>query len=369
MRIGSLFSGTGALDMAVEAVFPDAVPAWFCEWDEAPSKVLAHHWPDVPNYRDVTSVDWSQVEPVDIITGGSPCQDLSAAGRRAGMTEVTRSNLWVAMREAIIQLRPRYVVWENVQGALSASASSDSDVEPGAGSVGGRGGHLRALGRVLGDLTEAGYDCRWTTVRASDVGAPHHRSRVFLVAYPADTGRWGWGEGTEQPVAGAEEVAAVVSGHSHSADASCLGSGEYVQPLVGGVPAATRGGGADASANTGSEERSRRAGLRTNEPEGIRGARSGNRHNHSVDWGKYAAAVRRWERLTRPAPAPTEPNTKGKPRLNAAFAEWMMGLPDGHVTGVDIPRTAQLKAIGNGVCPQQAVAALLQLLSVEAVAS
>ena len=71
--------------------------------------------------------------------------------------------------------------------------------------------------------------------------------------------------------------------------------------------------------------------------------------------------------MTRPAPAPTEPNLNGRPRLNAAFAEWMMGLPAGHVTGVDIPRTAQLKAIGNGVCPQQAAAALEQLLALEAV--
>ena len=82
-----------------------------------------------------------------------------------------------------------------------------------------------------------------------------------------------------------------------------------------------------------------------------------------MDWGPYTEAVRRWERLTRPAPAPTEPNTKGNPRLNAGFAEWMMGLPEGHVTQVPgISRADQLKAIGNGVCPQQAAAAIHQLL-------
>src|SRR5699024_12141921 len=85
MRIGSLFAGTGGLDMAVESVFPGALTAWFCEWDEAPSRILAHHLPDVPNLRDVTAVDWSQVEPVDIITGGFPCQDVSHAGRRQGL--------------------------------------------------------------------------------------------------------------------------------------------------------------------------------------------------------------------------------------------------------------------------------------------
>ena len=83
-----------------------------------------------------------------------------------------------------------------------------------------------------------------------------------------------------------------------------------------------------------------------------------------MDWGPYAEAVKRWERLTRPAPAPTELNTRGNPRLNAAFAEWMMGLPEGHVTQVPgISRADQLKAIGNGVCPQQAAAALHQLLT------
>lgn len=201
LRIGSLFSGYGGLDAAVMQALGAEV-AWHCEWDDAPSKVLAHHYPGVPNCRDVTQIDWETVPPVDIITGGSPCQDLSAAGRRAGMTEGTRSNLWVNMREAIATIRPSYVIWENVLGALSATATSESDkettnestpggMESGAGllaGMGSGGGRLRALGRVLGDLTEIGYDAEWTTLRASDVGAPHHRARVFLIATPAYTG-------------------------------------------------------------------------------------------------------------------------------------------------------------------------------------
>lgn len=171
LTIGSMFSGYGGLDLAVEAV-TGATPAWFCEWDYAPSKILANHWPDVPNFRDVTTVDWSAVPPVDIITGGSPCQDLSLAGARRGMTDGTRSNLWVAMREAIATIRPRLVVWENVRGALSATATSESDMEPGEGLLGGGTGHLRALGRVLGDLASIGYDAQWQLLRASDVGAP-----------------------------------------------------------------------------------------------------------------------------------------------------------------------------------------------------
>ena len=92
-RIGSLFSGYGGLDMGVQAVIGGSV-AWHVEFAEAPSKILAHHWPNVPNYHDVTTVDWASVEPVDVLTGGFPCQDVSLAGARAGLMDGTRSGLW-----------------------------------------------------------------------------------------------------------------------------------------------------------------------------------------------------------------------------------------------------------------------------------
>lgn len=191
--IGSLCSGYGGLDLAVEEV-TGGKTVWVSDVDPGACTVLEHRFPDAPNIGDMTAVDWHEVLPVDVICGGTPCQDLSAAGRRAGMTEGTRSNLWVAMREAIAIIRPRLVVWENVKGALSAPASSASDMEPGEGSVGvgGDGPVLRALGRVLGDLSSLGYDAEWTTVPASAVGAPHRRERVFLIAWPAaDTLRRG----------------------------------------------------------------------------------------------------------------------------------------------------------------------------------
>jgi hypothetical protein len=119
--LGSLFAGYGGIELALSSVL-DVRPAWFVEFDKAPSKVLANHWPDVPNHGDVTKIDWATVEPVDIITGGSPCQDLSHAGKRAGMTEGTRSNLWVQMREAINVIRPRLVaVGERPRRLLSPS--------------------------------------------------------------------------------------------------------------------------------------------------------------------------------------------------------------------------------------------------------
>src|SRR5690625_1850938 len=181
LRHGSLCTGYGGIDAAVTEVL-GAQTAWVSDVDKGANKVLAHRFPDVPNIGDMTAVDWSTVEPVDIISGGTPCQDLSHAGKRAGMSEGTRSNLWVSMREAIATIRPRLVVWENVRGAYSADA--DSEVEPCPGCVGdGSGRHLRALGRVLGDLANLGYDARWCGLRAADVGAPHGRFRVFVVAY------------------------------------------------------------------------------------------------------------------------------------------------------------------------------------------
>lgn len=116
------------------------------------------------------------------------CQDVSSSGKRAGMTGGARSNLWVAMREAIEIIKPRFVVWENVQGVLSAKAESESDLESEGGLLGkNKHGHLRALGRVVGDLASLGYDSEWTTLRASEVGAPHHRARVFLLAWRKDS--------------------------------------------------------------------------------------------------------------------------------------------------------------------------------------
>lgn len=182
LTIGSLFAGYGGLDLAVETAL-GARTAWVSEIEPGACKVLAHRFPTAPNLGDITLIDWATVPPVDVITGGSPCQDLSTAGRRRGMNDGTRSNLWVLMREAIAQLQPQFVVWENVRGALSADAASA--LEPCPGCVGDEPDEptLRALGRVLGDLAELGFDAEWRSLRASDVGACHQRFRVFVLAW------------------------------------------------------------------------------------------------------------------------------------------------------------------------------------------
>jgi DNA (cytosine-5)-methyltransferase 1 len=154
MRVGSLFSGYGGLDLAVGGEV-----AWYSEIEPAACKVLAAHHPGVPNLGDIKKVDWSTVEPVDVITGGYPCQPFSAAGHRKGKED--ERHLWPYVKDAISALRPRLAILENVRGHLSLG-----------------------LADVIRELAAVGYDARWGLVRASDAGAPHGRARVFIVAYP-----------------------------------------------------------------------------------------------------------------------------------------------------------------------------------------
>ncbi|WP_189062024.1 DNA cytosine methyltransferase, partial [Longimycelium tulufanense] len=120
VRIGSLFSGYGGLcELAVAPLLGGNV-VWHCDSDPAAAAVLAHHRPHTPNLGDISQVAWSAVEPVEVLVGGFPCQDLSSAGRRAGLTPGTRSGLWAHMATAVDRLRPSLVVFENVRGLLSA---------------------------------------------------------------------------------------------------------------------------------------------------------------------------------------------------------------------------------------------------------
>lgn len=414
MRIGSLFSGAGGLDMAVEAVFGGET-VWHCELDSAASKVLAARWPGVPNLGDITAVDWTAIEPVDILCGGYPCQPFSAAGQRKGTDD--ERNLWPYFAEAICALRPRFVVLENVAGHRSMG-----------------------FDRVLGDLAEIGYDAQWSSVRASDVGAPHRRERLFVLAHPSGDGwpRLNGGTSGASACDGRKWLAAGSDGRAATSDTTRDGWDEGRPEsawLIGGSDAAVSGDGPvdllptpcardfkDATASPGAVARNtpslgaiehylltpqafdRVDHIRT--PEKIAETQGGCRNLRETvinellstpqardykgvpadgfntanlcrdvallptptavqGWGKYEPAIRRWESLTRPAPSPTEPNTKGNPRLSAAFSEWMMGWPDGWVTDVEgISRNDALRIIGNGVCVQQCVAALRWLLSV-----
>lgn len=347
MRIGSLFSGAGGLDLAALDLFPGSTMAWHAEIDPAASRVLAHHWPDVPNLGSVTEIDWHAAEPVDVLCGGFPCQDVSAAGLRTGLSDGTRSGLWSHMAEAIDALRPRWVLIENVRGLLSAPAIRGVESDETDLGHGGGGPVLRALGAVLGDLADRGFDAEWTCFRASDVGACHRRERVFILAWPADAASSGLaglddGAGSTSACGGGERIA----GRSTRGDAGPVA----LLP----TPRASDGSG-------GPNPLSRHERMDDVETRVIR---------MGGEWGEYAAAICRHEdMLGRLAPAPIEQSRHGNPRLSPAFAEWMMMWPVGWTTdpAIGLSRNEQLRIIGNGVVPRQATAAFRHLLDLAAV--
>jgi len=360
--VGSLFTGYGGLDMAVRmALDPGARVAWTSDVEPGPCRLAEVRWPDVPNLGDITQVDWSGVEPVDIICGGSPCQDLSSAGRRAGMALGTRSGLWKAMFEAIKTLRPRLVVWENVKGALTSGAFSLVESEKGLLGNRADGPLLRAAGRVVGDLASIGYDSQWCVVRASDVGAPHQRERLFITGHPAGepwdmrgiagageaAGRWALGESR-----GSDREPGVLiptqTASDHKVGRHQEGTGMSLSQAVRMLPTPQA---TNATAFS--------VGYGANLHEVARGMETGT-------FGVYEQAIARWEQvLGRPAPSPTVPPTRegGRSRLSTRFVEWLMGLEAGHVTGAELglTREQQLRLLGNGVVPQQGAAAIYQL--------
>ncbi|MFD7237033.1 DNA cytosine methyltransferase [Streptomyces syringium] len=356
-RIGSLCSGYGGLDMAVTEVFGGSV-VWHSEIDESASAILAHHWPEVPNLGDLAAVDFTTVEPVDIAVAGFPCTDLSLAGRMAGLAPGTRSGLWLHVARALEVLRPRLVVIENVPGLLSTQAHSD--VEPCPWCLGDGSGEpaLRALGAVLGDLARLGFDATWACVRAEEIGAPHIRRRVFVLAVPSDA------EGEGLPGARVLGWARERGDGSALADAGRGGrrAGPGLRPS--GEGRGGRGLGDERRPDAADAEGERR-GQGVAEPAVSERAHPGEHcrpddaEHPAVEWGDFRPAIERWERLTRPAPCPTDDHG----RLNPPFVEWLMGLPEHHVTGVPgLSRSARLRALGNGVIPGQAVAALHLLL-------
>lgn len=531
--VGSLCTGYGGLDLGVLAALGGGRLAWVADPDPAVARILAARFPGVPNLGDITAVDWaaaldenaadgnavdgsavdgSAVEPVDVLTAGFPCQDISFAGRGAGITEGNRSGLWYTVADAVRGLRPALVVVENVAALRSR-----------------RGG----LGVVLGGLAALGYDTCWRSLRACDIGAAHRRERVFLLAYPtgtrferaaadtavadtagaglaqpdehrpgadqagrgqparhgrpadADAGREGRARGAapgaaarprraDQPTGrghrapgdhprdagmpargdsgggspgtGTDAVAADSGGqqpqrrrephrlagpasptpgpgdqrqrlryaagdrgaaasdpagrggdarqsepaqllraagadrHGAAAAADPTRDGEPQQPHGGADAAVRPGAGAgdrdqpgNPAGRSGRADRQAAgelAGPPTDTPDELNtasgsGSRSGSSgESGGVEWGEYTAAISRWSSvLGRPAPYPTEPGRTGRPRLAAVFVEWLMGLPQGWVTGVaGVSRTAQLRALGNGVIPAQAATAVTLLL-------
>lgn len=241
MKIGSLCTGYGGLDMAVEAYF-GAETVWTSDYDKYASIVIKERL-NKPNLGNIKEIKWDEVEPIDILTAGYPCQPFSIAGNRKG--ENDPRHIWPYIKEGISALRPSIVILENVKNHLNLG-----------------------FDKVLNDLTSIGYDARWHIVRAADIGAPHHRRRLFAVAYPIDR-EW-----------------------KHDWKVSQLGS----RPTT-------------------------------------------------------------WTDMSLQEP----PKALDQDRLTPEFVEYMMGLPKGWVTDLEISNAQKFKILGNGVVPQQAYFALNQL--------
>lgn len=160
LRVLDLFSGIGGFSLGLERT-GNFETAAFCEIDKAAQKVLKKHWPTVPIFEDVSTLSAKDLNgTIDVIVGGFPCQDISLAGKGAGL-EGARSGLWFEFHRLIKEIKPKWVIAENVAALRS-----------------------RGLDQVLRSLAEIGYDAEWHCIPASAVGAPHRRDRVWIVAYP-----------------------------------------------------------------------------------------------------------------------------------------------------------------------------------------
>lgn len=389
MRVLSVFTGAGGLDMAVSALWPDHQLVAFSEVDKHAAACFQAHHPNVPNLGDITDIDWHDVPPVDVIVGGFPCQDISHAGKGEGIKEGTRSGLWFRMADAVRILRPRLVLLENV-AAITA---------PG-----------RGFDHVLAELAARGFDAEWGVLRAADVGACHGRARWFCAAYPdskglegrqpevvRERGRQGVvGEGDTPPdlrllATPQARDGKGVPGDGFNTANLCRDVSLLPTPVVNDMGEgktverwdewtddlkARHGNGnghgkslaieaqrllptpeASLSGSSPDEHLSRKPGRTVVTALNIAAE---NPDHPAVRWGDYAPAIARWAHIVgRPAPSPTD----DKARLSPEFVEWMMGWPDGHTAIAGASRSQRLKMCGNGVVPHQAVVAYRQLLA------
>lgn len=381
--IASLCAGYGGLERGVAEAIGGANLTWYSEIEPAACRLLEHHHPGVVNVGDLTAATWADCAEVDLLTAGWPCQPWSLNGLGLGVDDPR--HLWpyigrgqsdesgrITKPGAIAVLRPRLFVGENVLGHLS-----------------------RGFVDVVADLHVLGYDAYWTTWSAADVGAPHPRGRLFVLGVRRDSyrsarparaallARHGGGQWLEPhealfgvrpftdrlPNAGAQ-----IDGYVWAVEQA--GQVPFPFPLLPTPKASDgeRGGGpAEAARNSPSLvaiAHLLREGPRSRSLTGaVKSAPFVVADDADSRWGVYAPAIRRWETtLGRAAPAPTVTTARGNEQLRPAMPEWMMGLPEGHITAVPgLSRAEQIKLAGNGVMPAQCAAAVRWLLAGSAV--
>jgi DNA (cytosine-5)-methyltransferase 1 len=335
----SLFSGVGGFDLGLERA------GWRCvaqvEWDQQCQAVLAHHWPDVPRWSDVADVSGYELPPADVVAFGSPCQDLSVAGKRAGFIDGGRSNLFFQairiikeMRHATGSVQPRFVIWENVVGALSSNQGDD-------------------FAAVLDALAEVGaVDIGWRVLDARWFGVPQRRRRVFVVADLAgrcagavstepEGVRWDSDPcGASGPSAAGSVGAGVADGggvtatHTHTHTVSALtrglGSGgpDAAHACAGWLVSERAGGGGTVAGVEGraADDRHRRSDL------GGGAVTGGGKPGSGFAAARQGTVIR---------------------RLTPLECERLMGWPDDHTRwradGTEVSDSARYRMCGNGV--------------------
>lgn len=362
MKVGSLFSGIGGLDYAINE-FYECETYWFCENDVHCQLVLDQHF-DIPIVPDIREID-EGFEKVDILHGGYPCQPFSTAGYKKGLND--ERNLWPEYARVIGLLEPNTIVLENVQYHLKLGFNT-----------------------VLKDLAEMGYDVRWGIVRACDAGAPHRRARLFALAHSRFP-RAGWNSGEtlgikEQsgwvqedktnPLKSFREVITDSNRKRFDRRKSRIREGwrqqfESYQEFFAntysiGQQRVTEGDGKDRQMDFERWFDSLGRGEDQTSPDSNGSRQSWDasaieRMGRSIlptvmdkeIFGEYKDAIERWEYLTEvEVPYPIDE----KQRLSPYFVEWMMGFPLGYTEG--LARTNQLKVLGNAIVPQQAYLAL-----------
>lgn len=332
MRVGSLCSGYGGLELAIEQAFPEANVeiAWHSEIDLEACLTLERHRPGVKNYGDIRNT--TSATQVDCLAMGVPCETVSNAGLRMG--DFDPRWLWPYAHETLKALRPKMLVFENVRGLISF-----------------QGGRLwTGPNGILSDMRKAGYAVSWLTIGACTVGAPHHRHRVFAV---------GEYVGANAPVAERVETnecdaTMELLATPLARDSAMRNEGDASYWLRRGRPMSTAPLGAQLRLLPTPTARDGMGGPGHSTSGGL------NPRTAVAYFGPYVRAVERWERISRTeAPAPTVLGPRGGIRLSASLPEWMMGLPRGYLTDTpDVDARSAIRLAGKGVCPAQGAKAL-----------
>lgn len=223
LRHLDLFSGIGGFSLGLERT-GGFQTVGFCDNDKKTHLVLKKHWPTVPIYDDVSTLKGSDLGTIEIITGGFPCQDLSVAGKGAGL-EGARSGLWWQFHRLIKEAQPRWVIAENVSALRS-----------------------RGLDQVLRSLDQIGYDAEWHCIPASAVGAHHQRDRIWILAYPRHRGWREQSSGNSESIGGGSSQEAKRSANTDSTSRSGVGTSSVAYPNTSGHT--SQGHGADEDRKT-----------------------------------------------------------------------------------------------------------------------